>query len=516
LPLVPVALLFALGLIVWLARHRAERVVWAVSVGGQWLVWLSLIALRGSVPSELQFSVWRPLELFQTPLVLKLDVVGWTMAFAIATLLLAIGLTSAARQGSATPLTRMFLSTYGALCMAAVMAGNLLTMAVIWATMEVVAFASSILLVARRDIIPREIVRLGVQGTSVVLVLAAAVLLGDGTSAAAPGMEVWAYSVGLAAVALRIGLFPAHYPLPSLPGIRRGLGTSLRLLPAAMATVLLVRLAQGSPPQPILTAMAWLGGLAAVGSGLSWAFHGDPVERRPILVLGLVAAAMCGAGLARDAAPSVAAGSATLVLVGGMVSLAEPHEDWHRFWVLAAAFLVLGGPLSPGQAEITSLVHGVSAGGAGVAAILGLVGLLFLTLGILRQFDGQVTPWGSGEDLVRTSYVVGVLLPLVSGAAIAIVTGLFPSLRSIAAFSALAGASALLYYAYARAGARLRGVLLTQLGSLKWPAIPVEVDLKSASPLRALVWIGNLLQGDAGLLWILFFLLVLAAIAGRG
>ncbi len=35
-------------------------------------------------------------------------------------------------------------------------------------------------------------------------------------------------------------------------------------------------------------------------------------------------------------------------------------------------------------------------------------------------------------------------------------------------------------------------------------------------PLNALSWLGDLIQGDAGLLWILFLLLVFAAIVGSG
>ncbi len=134
----------------------AERVVWAVSVTGQWLVWLALLGIHRFVPDQLRISVWRPAELFRTPLVLSLDPTGWTMAFVIATILLAIGLTSSARTGSATPATRAFLSIYGALSMAAVIAGNLLTLAVIWAMIEVVAFATSLVLVGQREIIPAK------------------------------------------------------------------------------------------------------------------------------------------------------------------------------------------------------------------------------------------------------------------------------------------------------------------------------------------------------------------------
>jgi len=517
LALLPTVLLLVLGVVVWLVRNRPERVVWAVSVAGQWLVWLTLLGIHRYVPTEIGISVWRPVALFQTPLVLSLDTTGWTMAFAIATLLLAIGMTSAARSGSATPATRVFLSVYGALGMAAVTAGNLLTMGMAWAMMEVVAFTTSLVLVGRRDIIPREILRLAMQGTSVILLLAAAVLLGSNGVPGVRGMSAWGYALGLAAAVLRWGLFPAHYPLPSLPGIRRGLGTCLRLLPAGMGMVLIVRLLQGDPPLIFLTVLAWFGGVLALVSGITWAFHTDPVRRRPMLVLGLAGLTLCAVG-ASPASPSevvALGGSAALVLIGGMVSLAEPHEMWHRWWVLPAVFMLIGGPFSPAQRVLEPLVGSAHAGSA-VPGGLGLVGGVLLAVGIVRHVEVAASPWPSGESLVKASYAVGIALIPLAAVEISLAIPTKPSALSVALFLAMAGASALAYYGYVRAGERTRASFERVFGSARLPEPWPDMGSFLASPLNGLVWIGDLFQGDAGLLWILFFLLMLVAIVGRG
>jgi hypothetical protein len=516
-PLLPIGLLLLSGVVLWLVRTRPERVVWAVAVSGQWLVWLVLLGVHRFVPVEISLSIWRPSALFQTPLVLSLDSTGWTMAFALSSLLLAIGLTSAARQGSATPATRAFLSVYGALGMAAVLAGNLLTLAIVWAMMDVVAFSSSLVLVARRDIVPREIVRLSVQGTSILLLLAAAVLIGSGGGANAQLTRIWGYILGLASAAIRWGLFPAHYPLPSLPGIRRGLGTCLRLLPAAMGMVLITRLLHDAPPAGFSSAMAWAGGAAALVSGFVWALHDDPVRRRPMLVLGLASLAVCAAGAApTESAASVAlAGSASLLLIGAMASLVEPHEAWHRWWVVAAAFMILGGPWMPGQKVLGALVASQGSGPV-PAIVMGLLGAVLLAVGVVRQVEVEPAPWPSGEDLVRASYVTGILVLLAAGIGVSLQEGARLDVRSLSAFLALGGASALAYYGLRRAGGRIvswGGSLLRHIPSEGQRINPESV---ARAPLLGLLWVGDLIQGDAGLLWIMFLLLVLAAIVGRG
>jgi len=517
LPLLPSVLLLVLGLLVWLVRNRSERAVWAVSVTGQWLVWLVVLGLHRFVPTNLSLSVWRPAELFRTPLVLTLDSTGWTMGFSIATLLLAIGLTSAARTGSATPATRAFLAVYGALGMAAVVAGNLLTLAVLWAMMEVVAFSTSLVLIRKRDIIPREILRLAVQGTSVGLLLGAAVLLGASRTSPVPSRIVdWGYLLGLGAAFIRWGLFPAHYPLPSLPGIRRGLGTCLRLLPAAMGMVLVTRLLHDNPPAEILSALAWVGGLLALGSGIAWALHTDPVRSRPMLVLGLAGMTVGAAGLSpAGVSENVAlAGSASLVLIGGMVSLAEPHEGWQRRWVLLAGFMLLGGPFMPGVAVIQALL-GTGGLGSIIAGGLGLLAGVGLTVGVLRGAEVEPTPWPSGEQLVRESYVVGIALFPVAGIGLSIGASSLPSVRSLGVFLAMSGATALAYYAYVRAGSAARQVMAKTTNRVTWPSPPGDLPRRLTAPLNGLLWVGDLVQGEAGLLWILFLLLVLAAIVGR-
>jgi hypothetical protein len=82
-------------------------------------------------------------------------------------------------------------------------------------------------------------------------------------------------------------------------------------------------------------------------------------------------------------------------------------------------------------------------------------------------------------------------------------------------FVAMSGATALAYYAYVRAGSAARQVIAKAVNWVTWPRPPGDVPTLLTAPLNGLLWVGDLVQGEAGLLWILFLLLVLAAIVGR-
>ena len=56
--------------------------------------------------------------------------------------------------------------------------------------------------------------------------------------------------------------------------------------------------------------------------------------------------------------------------------------------------------------------------------------------------------------------------------------------------------------------------LLDAVGRFSPPALPNWVAKASNRPLRALTWVSRLIEGEAAMLWVLFLLLALAAVAG--
>jgi hypothetical protein len=81
--------------------------------------------------------------------------------------------------------------------------------------------------------------------------------------------------------------------------MRRGLGTTLRLVPAAASLVLLVRTASTGVPEAWRSYLLVLVGLSALYGAILWFFAPDELSGRPFWILGMaafaVASAVCGA-----------------------------------------------------------------------------------------------------------------------------------------------------------------------------------------------------------------------------
>jgi hypothetical protein len=110
------------------------------------------------------------------------------------------------------------------------------------------------------------------------------------------------------------------------PPLRRGLGTSLRLVPAAASLVLLVRTASTGVPEAAKLYLLALVGLSALYGAFHWFSAADELSGRPFWILGMAAfavgSAVCGVPYA-----SLAWGLAC-IFSGALLFLfsARPHK----------------------------------------------------------------------------------------------------------------------------------------------------------------------------------------------
>ena len=118
--------------------------------------------------------------------------------------------------------------------------------------------------------------------------------------------------------------------------MRRGLGTSLRLVPAAASLVLLVRTAYTGVPDPWRPYLLALVGLSALYGAILWFTASDELSGRPFWILGMiafvVASAVCGVPEA-----SLAWGLACIFSGGLLFLLSARHPQLASsasFWVV--------------------------------------------------------------------------------------------------------------------------------------------------------------------------------------
>ncbi len=505
MPTVPIALLLLGALVTWLARRRPERMLWAISLGSAAAAWLAILLLGTRVPSSVSLSVWRPVELYGSRLELSLDPIGWTIGYSALTLLMAVVMTGAAREGETASSVRVMMLTYTALGLAAILPGNLLTVATAWALMDGVAALLLMRMAGGGESRQSLVTRIAVDVTGVVLIVAAAaedwVAGGEADLGGGPISSGGAALLSLA-VLFRLGLMPPHFALPSVPGVRRGLGTLLRLLPPAGALCVLGRGLGATVPQDLEPWLRAAGVLGVVLGAARWALDSDAVMARRFLVLGLVGVGVLAATLPGQSPEAVlSVTGALLLLAGGVVSLGEIHTPAHRVWLGVGALLLAGLPGSIGGRLATVLGSGLVGGGMGWVAAAGVVGIVLLTAGCARAVMAASTAWPSGESLVQMMYGAGLLLPTLAGLGLGLWTR--QSLSAIGLIVFLLAVAAGLVDAWR--GLRGRKARLTRLDRVVSLADPAPLYRVLWAGYRLLTrWIGVLtaaLEGEGAMLW---------------
>ncbi len=212
--LVPSLLLLIGAGITWLTRRQAERTSWGMATTFALLTWLSVLFILPSLPAGIELSTWRPVSLFASRLEISLDQTTWGILYAVVTGLLAVLLTAAARPAPGAAGSRTLMLAYTALAMLAIMAGNLLSVAILWMIIDLVSF---LYLVARvEDASGAQLLvgRLAIDMSGTLLALAAAAASFAGTLelpfGARPGPLLPTVFLSLA-VLLRSGPVPAAF-----------------------------------------------------------------------------------------------------------------------------------------------------------------------------------------------------------------------------------------------------------------------------------------------------------------
>ncbi|NIN95984.1 MAG: hypothetical protein GTO49_13620, partial [Anaerolineae bacterium] len=308
---------------------------------------------------------------------------------------------------------------YSALGLLAILGGNLLTIVSAWALMDLATYFLNYGLLGKPRDPGRPTIRLAANGAGLLLVIAAALVSwqsgveGDFSGGGMSTLSSWLL---VAACTFRLGLMPLHFTLPKVPGLRRGIGTLLRLLPPAAALALLARQFGHSLPPEMVPWLLAIGAVGALIGGLRWGLGGVSVEARPFLVLGVSGLGVLAAGLdAENASAAIQSAAVTLLMVGAVVSLAGIHTPWHRAAPWAAAMLLVGFPGTPSSFLVESLGKGLGDARLMWATATGILTLVVLVAGTFRRGLASLTPWEANEDFARLAYGLGIFLPVMAG-----------------------------------------------------------------------------------------------------
>ena len=148
----------------------------------------------------------------------------------------------------------------------------------------------------------------------------------------------------LLASGLRLGVLPLHLPYSSELTLRRGFGTTLRLVSAASSLVLLAHIPASSLASPLTPILLIFTALAGIYGGWMWLRAPDELVGRPFWIIGLASLAIAAA-LFGNPIGAVSWGTA-LILTGGALFLASVQQIWISRVLLIGAFSVSALPFS--------------------------------------------------------------------------------------------------------------------------------------------------------------------------
>jgi hypothetical protein len=320
--LTPIAFLLFTTLAMLLLRWLRPRFsyFWLVAAFGALLNWIAGMYLRSQIPTEFTLVTWGPAQLFPVSPILQLDEISWPFVISLATLALAVVLTDVVRAaGTRWPVWAGSLSIC-ALGIFAVMAGNTLTLLLAWAAIDLAEFLLLIFQIPQSEIRERIVLAFSARVAGIMLLIAA----GISSQVSGGGLDFTRVTpqtnlLFISAAGLRLGVLPLHVPFLEDDRLRHGLGTILRLVPAAASLVLLARVAPIGGPKAALPFLNLLAGLAALYGGISWLNAANELDGRPFWILGGTSLAVVATLNAQPAA-SLAWGITTL-MAGGLIFL---------------------------------------------------------------------------------------------------------------------------------------------------------------------------------------------------
>lgn len=521
--LITILFLFAaaLALAIFQVTQPNYRYGWLIAAGGSVLAWAGVLLWQARMPISMQLPAWGASALFANAPAFVADQFAWPYALALATLGMAVILSAAARENFPALFSWAGTLTLIGLGLLAVLADNPLTLVLVWAAIDLAELITQVYTSNDAGASGRMVAGFAARLVGIGLLLWAG--LESMARGAALDFQTTLPQAGIfliLAAGMRLGVLPLHLGYTSDSAVRRGFGTTLRLVSAASSLVILARIpAQGisSPLAPFLLALTSLAGLYAAWM---WMRSPDALAGRPYWVIGFASLALAAA-LRGNPAGSVGWGVA-LILAGGALFLASiQNKILNRVLLIAGLWGMSALPFSP------SARGWESAADPNWATFLMWPALLLaqalLAAGFIRHVTRPIASTELDPDRAwaRNVYPIGIGLPL----AALLLLGLFgwDGARSLGSLPATLVAVALTL------------ALLWLTPRLRWlnpvRAHWIRPEASSTSRLDAFydfLWniyrsIGRLIQsitaaleGDGGVLWALLFLvLFLSLLAPR-
>ncbi len=490
------------------------RYSWLIAAGGALMSWISVLAWQLRLPLHFQLPRWEPTSLFTSSLSFTADILTWPFAISVASLVLAVILTAAARENFPAPVPWAATLVLGGLGLLAVLADNPLTLLMIWSAIDLVELTAQLRSVDGPQLSEKVVTAFAARVAGIGMLLwASMVSISTGAPMNFQSAPPQAGLYLLLAAGLRLGVLPLHLPYASESAIRRGFGTALRLVSAASSLILLARIPSASVVSVFTPLLLLLAALAAIYGGLMWLRASDEMTARPFWLIGMASLAMAAA--LRGNPVGAAAWSCALILSGGAIFLSSAQQIWmsRSLWIGIWGMTAL--PFS-----ITALGWESARPSFWPAWPLLILGQALLLAGYLRHAT-RTSSRSSYESLDRAAqylYPVGIGVLLVTTLLLGL-WGWAGALRVGALLPALIGI--LLGGTVIWAAPRIRALTPVRAHWIRLPATSwMDWFFRGLWGLYRLAsrlfgTFSSILEGDGGFMWTLLFLILLISVLAQ-
>jgi hypothetical protein len=345
--LIPALLLFLTALVITVLQIMRPdfRFTWLIAVGGALLAWICVLFWQLRLPLSFNFLPWKPADLFFESPAFSAGTLIWPYALSLATLAISILLTASVNETFPGAFAWAGSLTLCGLGLLAITSANPLTLALAWAALDLTELIIMLRSVSGSAANERVVVSFSARAFGIALLIWANVV----TAASGKGFDFstlpsQAGLYLLIAAGFRLGVLPLHLPYQTDSGLRRGFGTTLRLVSAASSLVVLAHIPASSLASPFTPFLLILVAFAGIYGGWMWLRAPDELTGRPFWMIGLASLAIA-ASLLGNPVGTVGWGVA-LILVGSVVFLYSVQQVWLNRILLVGAFGLSALPFS--------------------------------------------------------------------------------------------------------------------------------------------------------------------------
>jgi len=286
LPVILMSLTTLALLILRFARPKF-KFPWMLASGGATLALISVLLWQIHFPQNISLPSWQMVTAFSYVPAWLADGISWPYALALAALAAGVIWTSVVRAEN-EPLPWAGTLTLAALGILAVTAENPLTLLLAWSAIDLFELVTMLRSTEGEKQTEGVIIAFAVRlaGTGLVM-WANLVSIAGGTPLDFRSIPPATGIYLLIASGLRLGVLPLHLPYRKDNVVRRGFGTTLRLVSAASSLALLARIPASALNSVLTPYLLILAAITALYAGWMWLRASDEILGRPFWILGM-------------------------------------------------------------------------------------------------------------------------------------------------------------------------------------------------------------------------------------